>query len=59
MTSPMIFGLAASCLVGFGLCGLILHAEPLRKILSFGILGGGVFLIFGVVARRGAVEGVE
>ena len=31
--------------------------HPLRKILAFNLLGGGVFLLFGVVARRGAGAG--
>ena len=35
-----------------------MHPHPLRKILSFNLLGGGVFLLFGVVARRGAGAGL-
>ena len=30
---------------------------PLRRLLAFNLLGGGVFLVFGVVARRGARRG--
>lgn len=59
MTSAMTFGLLACALIGLGLCGLILHAEPLRKLLAFSILGGGTFLLFGVVANRGAAASVE
>jgi multicomponent Na+:H+ antiporter subunit C len=44
--------------VGLGLYGLITDPNPLRKILSFNLLGGGVFLLFGVVARRGAAAGL-
>jgi multicomponent Na+:H+ antiporter subunit C len=44
-------------LVGFGLYGLILHSHPLRKLLAFNLIGSGVFLIFGIVARRGAAAG--
>jgi len=44
-------------LVGLGLFGLIVHPQPLRKILAFNLIGGGVFLLFGVVARRGAAAG--
>lgn len=54
MTAATLFGLAGAALVGLGLFGLIVHPEPLRKILAFNLLGGGVFLLFGVVARRGA-----
>jgi multicomponent Na+:H+ antiporter subunit C len=44
-------------LVGMGLFGLITHPQPLRKILAFNLMGSGVFLLFGVVARRGAAAG--
>jgi multicomponent Na+:H+ antiporter subunit C len=53
-----LFGLCAAALVGFGLFGLIADPRPLRKILAFNLLGGGVFLLFGVVARRGAAAGL-
>jgi multisubunit Na+/H+ antiporter MnhC subunit len=44
--------------VGLGLFGAIVHPQPLRKILAFNLLGGGVFLVFGVIARRGAGAGM-
>ncbi|MFS8037496.1 NADH-quinone oxidoreductase subunit K [Xanthobacter sp. AM11] len=52
-----LMGLAAAALVGLGLYGLITAGDGLRRILGFNILGGGVFLLFGVVARRGAGAG--
>ena len=52
-----LFGLAAAALVGLGLYGLIIHPEPLRRILAFNVLGSGVFVLFGVLARRGAIPG--
>jgi multicomponent Na+:H+ antiporter subunit C len=55
--SPL-FGLAGAALVGLGLYGLIVHPEPLRKILAFNLLGSGVFVLFGVIARRGAALGL-
>lgn len=58
MSATTLFALGASALVGLGLYGLITHPEPLRKILAFNLLGGGVFLLFGVVARRGAAAGL-
>jgi multicomponent Na+:H+ antiporter subunit C len=58
MTSATLFGLLGALVVGLGLFGLIVHPHPLRKILSFNLLGGGVFLLFGVVARRGAGAGL-
>jgi multicomponent Na+:H+ antiporter subunit C len=54
MNAATVFGLFAAMLAGLGFYGLIVHPDPLRKILAFNLLGGGVFLFFGVVARRGA-----
>ena len=54
MSGPVVFGLCGAALVGLGLYGLITHPHPLRKILAFNLIGSGVFLLFGVVARRGA-----
>jgi multicomponent Na+:H+ antiporter subunit C len=58
MDAATVFGLCGSALVGLGLYGLITDPSPLRKILSFNLLGGGVFMLFGVVARRGAAAGL-
>jgi len=57
MNEATLFGLCGAALVGLGLYGLILDPQPLRKILAFNLLGGGVFLQFGVFARRGAAAG--
>jgi multicomponent Na+:H+ antiporter subunit C len=59
MSEVAIYGLTAAALIGIGLYGVLTHAEPLRRILAFNLLGGGVFLVFGVVARRGAGAGFE
>ena len=57
MSAATVFGLCGAVATGLGLYGLIAHPQPLRKILAFNLLGGGVFLFFGVVARRGAAAG--
>ena len=57
MSAATVFGLSAAMLAGLGLYGLIAQPDPLRKILAFNLLGGGVFLFFGVVARRSAAAG--
>ena len=57
MSDATLFGLCGAALVGLGLFGMIVHPQPLRKILAFNLIGGGVFLLFGVVARRGAAAG--
>jgi multicomponent Na+:H+ antiporter subunit C len=58
MSATTLFGLGGAALVGLGLYGLIVQAHVLRKLLAFNLLGSGVFLLFGVVARRGAGAGL-
>jgi multicomponent Na+:H+ antiporter subunit C len=53
-----LFGLAAAAVIALGLYGVVAQAEVLRKILAFNLLGAGVFLIFGIVARRGGDDPV-
>lgn len=57
MSATVLFGLCGAALVGLGVYGLIVQPQPLRKILAFNLLGSGVFLLFGVIARRGAAAG--
>ncbi len=59
MNAPTLFGLCAAALVGIGLYGLIVNPRPLRKILAFNLVGTGVFLLFGAIARRGAAVGMD
>lgn len=53
MSSVALFGLCGAVLVGLGLYGLIVLPGALRRIIAFNLLGSGVFLLFGVIARRG------
>jgi multicomponent Na+:H+ antiporter subunit C len=57
MTPSVLAGFVGAALVGLGVYGLILHPHPLRKLLAFNVMGNGVFLVFGIVARRGAAAG--
>jgi len=52
-----LYGLLGAALVGIGLFGLLARPSALLRILAFNLLGGGVFLVFGAVARRGAGAG--
>jgi len=54
MNVSSLAGLVGAALVGLGLYGLIVNPQPLRKILAFNLIGSGAFLVFGIVARRGA-----
>jgi multicomponent Na+:H+ antiporter subunit C len=58
MSVATLYGICSAFLVGLGLFGLIVQPQPFRKILAFNVLGSGVFLLFGVVARRGAAAGM-
>jgi multicomponent Na+:H+ antiporter subunit C len=58
MNAATLFGLCGAALVGIGLYGFITNPEPLRKILAFNLLGSGVFLLFGIIARRAAAAGL-
>lgn len=57
MTAAEVFGLCGAGLIGIGLYGVVVDPRPLRKLLAFNVLGGGIFLVFGAVARRGAAAG--
>lgn len=58
MNTAALFGMCGAALVGLGLFGLVTNPQPLRKVLAFNILGSGVFLLFGAIARRGAAAGL-
>jgi multicomponent Na+:H+ antiporter subunit C len=58
MSAATLAGLFGAGLVGLGLYGLITHPQLLRKIVAFNLLGSGVFLLFGAIARRGAAAGI-
>jgi multicomponent Na+:H+ antiporter subunit C len=58
MTPATLYGLCGAALVGIGLYGLLTDPRVLRKIIAFNLVGSGVFLLFGVVARRGAGAGL-
>ena len=58
MTAETLFALCACALVGIGLYGLIVQPHPLRKLVAFNIMGSGVFVLFGALAKRGAAAGL-
>ena len=58
MNAETLFALCACALVGIGLYGLIVQPHPLRKLVAFNIMGTGVFVLFGALAKRGAAAGM-
>jgi multicomponent Na+:H+ antiporter subunit C len=57
VTGSIILALAGAGLVGLGLYGVIMRENALHRILAFNVLGGGIFIVFGFAARRGAGAG--
>jgi multicomponent Na+:H+ antiporter subunit C len=55
LDAATLLGMAGAGLVGIGLFVIIVHPRVLRKIIGFNLLGAGIFLVFGVAAKRGAV----
>ncbi|MFO1146802.1 MAG: NADH-quinone oxidoreductase subunit K [Alsobacter sp.] len=58
MNPPAILALAAAALIAIGLFAAVAHRSPLRRILGVNLLGCGIFLAFGIAARRGASAGL-
>jgi multicomponent Na+:H+ antiporter subunit C len=57
MSAATLAGLTGAALVGLGLYGLLTNPQPLRKILAFNLIGSSVFLLFGIIACKGAAAG--
>jgi multicomponent Na+:H+ antiporter subunit C len=58
MSAAELYWMAGAALAGLGVYGLLVSPHPLRKLLGLNLLGSGIFLIFGVVAKRGAALGL-
>lgn len=54
MSPSLIYGLCSAGMVGIGLYGAIVLQDKLRRIIGLNVLGAGVFLLFGAIARHGA-----
>ncbi len=53
MSSGLIFATAGILLFVLGAFGLALHAQLLRRIIGFNLLGSGAFLVMVGLAQRG------
>lgn len=58
MNVQTLFALCACMLIGIGMYGLIVQPHPLRKLVAFNVMGSGVFVLFGALAKRGAAAGL-
>jgi len=58
LDTASLLGLCGAALAGIGLFVVIVHPRLLRKIVGFNLLGAGIFLVFGIAAKRGADSGI-
>jgi multicomponent Na+:H+ antiporter subunit C len=56
MTQFDVYAVTSALLFGLGLLGLLIQPHILRKILSFNIMGVGIFLFFVTIANRSGAE---
>ena len=59
MTSSIVFAACGAAVVGIGLFGLIRHAELLRRIVAFNVIGSGIFLLAGALGFRDPPGGAD
>ena len=59
MTSSTIFAACGATVIGLGLFGLIRHADLLRRIVAFNVIGSGVFLLAGALGFRDPPGGAD
>lgn len=52
MISTAAFGLTGALLIAIGFYGFIARRHLLRQVLAFNLIGSGIFLLFGALARR-------
>ena len=48
----LLYALSGAILICFGFYALATHAHIYRRILAWNVLGSGIFLIFGAIAKR-------
>ena len=53
MTTTLVFGLTGALLIAIGLYAFIARGHVLRRIIAFNVIGSGIFMLFGALARRG------
>ncbi|HEV7367913.1 NADH-quinone oxidoreductase subunit K [Arenibaculum sp.] len=59
MTQGPFFALVGIGLVALGVHGLLARRHLVRQIVAFNVLGSGIFLVFGGLARRAPEAGSD
>lgn len=52
MTSPTLYALTGAVLIGIGFYGLIEAQHLLRRVITFNLIGSGLFVFLGAVGAR-------
>lgn len=52
MTDPTLYALTGAALAGTGFYGLIAERHLLRRVISFNLIGSGLFVFLGAVGVR-------
>ena len=47
-----LYGLCGAAVIGVGIYGFMIHANILRRLLAFNVIGSGIFLMLGAAAGR-------
>ncbi|NDV89479.1 hypothetical protein GTW51_22825 [Aurantimonas aggregata] len=50
--APTLYGLCGAAVIGVGIYGFMIHANILRRLLAFNVIGSGIFLMLGAAAGR-------
>lgn len=50
--APTLYGLCGAAVIGVGIYGFMIHANILRRLLAFNVIGSGIFLMLGAAASR-------
>ena len=54
-----LFGLCGAAAFGIGLYGFVIHANLLRRLLAFNVIGSGIFLMLGAAGDRAPQAGAD
>lgn len=52
MTAPVLFALVGVALFCLALHAVVVHADPLRRVLAVNVMSSGVFLVLVALARK-------
>lgn len=54
-----LYGLCGAAVIGVGIYGFLVHANILRRLLAFNVIGSGIFLMLGAAGSRAPEAGPD